>query len=57
MKINSKAFAIPYSDYFIVNYKLDAVKIRIANALGFISILSIATLELYLKPFPIPFDP
>ena len=38
-EINSKAFAYPYSDCYIVNYKLDAVRIGIANALEFISVL------------------
>ena len=40
MEINSKAFAIPIlTAIIIVNYKLDAVRIGIANALEFISIL------------------
>ena len=40
MEINSKAFAIRIlTASYIVNYKLDAVRIGIANALEFISIL------------------
>ena len=39
MEINSKAFAIPILTAITVNYKLDAVRIGIANALEFISIL------------------
>ena len=40
MEINSKAFAIPIlTASYIVNYKLDAVRIGIASALEFISIL------------------
>ena len=41
MEINSKAFAMPILDLtaIIVNHKLDAVRMGIANALEFISIL------------------
>ena len=40
MEINSKASAIPIlTASYIVNYKLDAVRIGIADALEFISIL------------------
>ena len=40
MEMNSKAFAIPIlTATYIVNYKLDAIRIGIANDLEFISIL------------------
>ena len=44
-KINSKAFAIPILTYLINNYKLDAVKIGIANALELIFVVYIITLS------------
>ena len=44
-KVDSKAFAIPYSDCWIM--KADAVKIGIANALE-LTFCSIATVEFHL---------
>ena len=39
MEIKSEAFAIPILTAITVNYKLNAVRIGIANVLEFISIL------------------